>query len=117
MRPRTTVAAIALCLCTTVGLSGCTTYYDDSDSDSYGDSSDSLAACTQPTGYVTDSTDCDDTSGTAASTFPGAAPNDSGSACMKDADGDDYGDDNPPGGVTAGTDCDDTDNGIWASCP
>ena len=66
---------------------------------------------------MTNSTDCDDTSGTAASTFPGAAPNDSGSACMKDVDGDDYGDDSPPGGVTAGTDCDDTDNGIWASCP
>jgi hypothetical protein len=39
--------------------------------------------------------------------FPGAAPSDSTTSCMKDADGDDYGDDTPPAGVTAGTDCDD----------
>ena len=39
---------------------GCTTYYDDSDSDTFGDAGDSLAACVQPTGYVTDNQDCDD---------------------------------------------------------
>jgi len=37
-----------------------TTYYADTDSDSYGDASASLAACSKPSGYVLDSTDCDD---------------------------------------------------------
>ncbi len=41
-------------------------------------------------------------------TFPGAAPNEAFSgACMKDGDGDGYGDIAPPAGVTPGTDCDD----------
>src|SRR5207249_812844 len=41
-------------------------------------------------------------------TFPGAAPKEAvPGACMKDKDGDDYGDLTPPAGVTPGTDCDD----------
>ena len=41
-------------------------------------------------------------------TFPGAAPHEAvPGACMRDRDGDDYGDQSPPAGVTAGTDCDD----------
>ncbi len=48
--------------------------------------------------------DCDDRD---ASTFPGAAPKNSLTACMKDSDGDGYGDASPPSGVTPGTDCDD----------
>jgi MYXO-CTERM domain-containing protein len=48
--------------------------------------------------------DCDDA---ASQTFPGAAPNDSATACMADNDGDDFGDLNTVGAVTAGTDCDD----------
>jgi len=42
-------------------------------------------------------------------TFPGAALEDSDTACMTDFDGDGYGDANPADGVEAGTDCDDTD--------
>jgi hypothetical protein len=39
---------------------------------------------------------------------PGAAPAESTpGACMKDSDGDDYGDLDPPAGVVPGTDCDD----------
>ncbi len=44
-----------------------------------------------------------------ALTFPGAAPNDSAAACMRDADDDDYGDTSAPSGAVAGTDCDDSD--------
>ncbi|MCH7779323.1 MAG: putative metal-binding motif-containing protein, partial [Acidobacteria bacterium] len=51
------------------------------------------------------SDDCDDTSIT---TYPGAALIDSTTACMKDDDGDFFGDDTPPAGVTPGTDCNDT---------
>ena len=49
-------------------------------------------------------TDCDDSD---SLTYSGAAANDSTTACMKDADGDGYGDIN---GTTAGTDCDDSDS-------
>ncbi len=45
-------------------LSSKTRYYQDSDSDTYGDSASSQLKCEQPTGYVTNSTDCDDTRAT-----------------------------------------------------
>ena len=38
-----------------------TTYYRDADSDSYGNASVTIQACTAPAGYVTNSDDCDDT--------------------------------------------------------
>jgi hypothetical protein len=107
-----------------------TTYYRDADSDNYGNPADSLQACTQPQGYVTDNTDCDDND---ANTYPGAYElcdgldnNCNGQidegvdlVSYRDADGDGYGNPmditlacpQPPGYVLDSTDCDDN-NGL-----
>jgi len=45
------------------------TWYEDADGDGYGQSVITEQACTQPSGFVSDNTDCDDT---VASTYPGA---------------------------------------------
>ena len=45
------------------------TWHQDLDSDGYGNVSNTLIACAQPNGYVLNSTDCDDTTG---STYPNA---------------------------------------------
>ncbi len=45
------------------------TWYRDADSDGYGDLGYTDVACTQPSGYVADSNDCDDLT---ATTYPGA---------------------------------------------
>ena len=89
--------------------SDASTWYADTDVDGYGDAGTTTVACDQPSGYVSDATDCLDSD---VYTFPGAAPYDSTSACETDVDGDDYGDDSPASGVTAGSDCDDGDASI-----
>ncbi|MCB9744702.1 MAG: hypothetical protein H6741_26955 [Alphaproteobacteria bacterium] len=45
------------------------TFYADADADGYGDASASVEACSAPTAYVSDATDCDDG---VATTYPGA---------------------------------------------
>ncbi|MCB9797374.1 MAG: putative metal-binding motif-containing protein [Alphaproteobacteria bacterium] len=86
-------------------LSTATESFADVDGDGYGDPDASTLSCDVPSSNVSDSSDCDDAD---ADTFPGAAPNDSATACMSDHDADDWGDDSPGDGVSAGTDCDDS---------
>ena len=56
-------------LAVTITIPVASTYYADADADGFGNSSVSQLDCTQPTGYVLNSTDCDDA---VASTYPGA---------------------------------------------
>ncbi|MCA9708045.1 MAG: hypothetical protein KDK70_19485 [Myxococcales bacterium] len=74
----------------------------DSDGDGYGDPDDCQPSSEPVDGSVDNGYDCNDAD---PDTFPGAAPNDDPRACMKDEDGDDWGDADPPRGVDPGTDC------------
>ncbi len=51
------------------GATGSAIWYEDGDGDDYGDSSSSISTCTPPSGWVADSTDCDDSD---ATIYPGA---------------------------------------------
>ncbi len=125
-----------------VAASGKSTYYRDSDGDSYGVSTSTTTACDLPTGYATVSTDCDDTN---AARNPGetevcdasdtdedcdsSADDSDSSTSMStktsyyaDADADGYGDEagtvtarceSPGSGYAAdNTDCDDADGTV-----
>lgn len=48
------------------------TFYADADNDDFGNANNTIDSCAQPSGYVTDSTDCDDTN---TNIFPGAGEN------------------------------------------
>jgi hypothetical protein len=107
------------------------TWYADGDGDGYGDASSTTAACIEPTGFVSDATDCDDSN---AVTHPGAAEICDGvdndcdgdldegatTTFYADADGDGWGDAgsgveacaSPSGYVSDADDCDDTDAGV-----
>lgn len=108
-------------------------YYHDADSDGYGDASDTVMRSSQPNGYVTNGSDCDDND---ASVHPGAVEVCDGkdnncdgridetctyTTYYKDADRDGHGNPNdtvirsaqPSGYVSSGDDCDDNDAGVY----
>lgn len=111
------------------------TWYQDSDGDGYGNISISQVACSQPIGYVANSSDCDDTDNSinpAASEVCDGIDNDCDGAIDEnlifanyypDNDGDGFGDgnqspvstcDGPPAGYTQQTgDCNDADNSVY----
>ena len=94
------------------------TYYRDGDGDTFGDLNNSTDACSQPDGYVVDSTDCDDSEASinpvAVEVCEDGVDNncdgniDEGCSTCVDADGDGY--DNISCG---GNDCDDSNSGIY----
>ncbi len=111
------------------------TWYADSDGDGFGDATVTTLACSVPTGFTADTTDCDDA---AAAVFPGADelcdgldnncdgtidPDSSVDAPVWYADGDQDGYGDPASGVTAcdapighiaeGGDCDDDNILVW----
>jgi len=114
--------------------SDATTWYADTDADGYGDAASTSVACTQPSGSVADSSDCDDGNAAinpAASELCDGVDNDcdgtvdeadatDAATWYADTDGDGFGDaasstvscNTPAGFVASSGDCDDTDAGI-----
>ncbi len=112
---------------------GAATWYADSDSDGYGDAGSTIEACSQPSGYSDDASDCDDAD---KAINPGAdevcdgVDNDCDDTADEDAvdastwytdgDADGYGDeasgvaacDQPKDTIGDGGDCDDADKSV-----
>ena len=116
------------------GAADASTWYADTDGDTYGDHAVTTRGCTAPRGYVAADTDCDDTDD---AVYPGATEVCNGIdddcddtidlaaedalAWYADADGDTYGDamdvvdacEAPEGYLADDTDCDDTDGTVF----
>jgi hypothetical protein len=110
---------------------GCATYYRDADGDGFGNPAESTTATSQPSGYVANAGDCNDSN---AAIKPGATEvcnsvddncdgnTDEGCATYyQDADSDGVGNSAvtqvdtsaPPGYVSGGGDCNDNDNTVY----
>ncbi|RYZ56143.1 MAG: hypothetical protein EOP49_01120 [Sphingobacteriales bacterium] len=115
---------------------GGVTWYADADSDGFGDASVTTRNCTQPAGYVSNDTDCDDSDGTVYPNAPelcdgkdndcdGQLDEDGGVTWYADADNDGFGDatvttlncTQPAGYVSNDTDCDDSDGTVYPNAP
>jgi hypothetical protein len=110
------------------------TWYEDGDSDGYGDASSTTTACSQPSGYLVDATDCDDNDddiNPGADEYCNGEDDDCDGTTDEDdaldadtwyidSDGDGYGDsatstascDQPSGYEDDSDDCDDADGDI-----
>ena len=107
------------------------TYYADTDSDGYGNAASSTVACTQPSGYVSNSNDCDDNNNavnsgateicnTADDDCDGQINEGVGNTYFADTDGDGYGNaasttvacTQPSGFVSNSSDCNDANSAI-----
>ena len=107
------------------------TYYRDADSDGYGDINNTTVNITQPAGYVSDSTDCNDNNSAinpgVTEIYNGIDDNCDGNVdenfveWFRDADNDSYGNaanssfavSKPAGYVADSSDCDDSDNSTY----
>jgi len=87
-----------------VDTAGFVTFYADGDVDGFGDVTVSVASCDAPSGYVTDATDCDDSSDLF---HPGAAETDCTDPADYDCDGVTLWADDDADGWAACIDCDD----------
>ncbi|MBF0102724.1 MAG: hypothetical protein HQK77_17625 [Desulfobacterales bacterium] len=97
---------------------GCTTYYRDLDTDSYGNNSVTIIASSPQSGYVSDHTDCDDTDQNVNPGHAEVCNNSIDDNCNGEADeGCAQGDLDGDGYTTSGGDCNDANGTVYPGAP